>query len=44
MRMTLDAAGLALAIGGAAAAQSPATSANPSAAVARLPDGAYLGT
>lgn len=27
-----------------AAAQSPATSANPSAAVAKLPDGAYLGT
>ena len=44
MQIILGAAVLALAVGGAAAAQSPATSANPSAAVAKLPDGAYLGT
>lgn len=33
-----------LALGGAAVAQSPARSPNPSAAVAKMADGAYLGT
>jgi uncharacterized protein (DUF2147 family) len=35
---------IAMAVAGPGAAQTPAQSANPSAAIAKLPDGAYLGT
>jgi uncharacterized protein (DUF2147 family) len=47
MRVSLKmllASSIAIVIAGPGAAQTPAQAANPSAAVAKLPDGAYLGT